>query len=102
MAFRGDTRAGSARRAALVIIEQTIINNGARELRFFIVPDAGHSTDKIAAVSNWIQIASDWLWGAPLLVIFLGVGVYLLLRLRFVQFRQFGVDLLARARLGSE
>jgi AGCS family alanine or glycine:cation symporter len=41
-------------------------------------------------LSRWVQAVSDWLWGAPLLVLFLGVGVYLLVRLRFVQVRQFG------------
>ncbi len=36
-----------------------------------------------------VQAASDWLWGAPLLVAFLGIGAYLLFRLRWVQLVQF-------------
>ena len=36
-----------------------------------------------------IQAISDWLWGPPLLTLFLGAGGYLLLRLRAVQFREF-------------
>jgi len=41
-------------------------------------------------MSQWIQSASDFLWGLPMLSLVLGVGVYLLVRLRAVQLRQFG------------
>ncbi len=44
-------------------------------------------------MSGWIQAASDWLWGPPMLVLVLGTGGYLLVRLRAVQFRQFGTAL---------
>lgn len=36
-----------------------------------------------------VQAISDWLWGPPLLGLFLGTGGYLLIRLRAVQFSQF-------------
>jgi len=38
-------------------------------------------------MSYWIQQASDWLWGAPMLVLFVGVGVWLIVPLRGIQFR---------------
>ena len=41
-------------------------------------------------MSSWIQTASDWLWGPPMLVLVLGTGGYLLVRLRAIQFRRFG------------
>ena len=41
-------------------------------------------------MSQWIQNASDFLWGLPMLSLVLGVGIYLLIRLRGVQIRQFG------------
>lgn len=40
-------------------------------------------------MSEWIQIASDFLWGFPMLSLVLGVGIYLLVRLRAVQVRLF-------------
>ena len=36
-----------------------------------------------------VQAISNWLWGPPLLVAFLGIGAYLLVRLRFIQLTQF-------------
>lgn len=44
-------------------------------------------------MSLWIQTASDFLWGLPMLSLVLGVGIYLLIRLRGVQIRQFGQSL---------
>jgi len=41
-------------------------------------------------MSQWIRSASDFLWGLPMLSLVLGVGIYLLIRLRAVQLRQFG------------
>ena len=41
-------------------------------------------------MSEWVQAVSDWLWGPPMLVLVLGTGGYLLVRLRAIQFRQFG------------
>ena len=40
-------------------------------------------------MSAWIQAASDFLWGLPMLIMVLGTGLYLLVRLRAVQLRQF-------------
>jgi AGCS family alanine or glycine:cation symporter len=40
-------------------------------------------------LSDWIKAISDWLWGVPMLVLFLGTGIYLVLRLRAVQVRRF-------------
>lgn len=41
-------------------------------------------------MSQTIQALSDWLWGPPMLVLVLGTGLYLLVRLRAVQFTEFG------------
>jgi AGCS family alanine or glycine:cation symporter len=41
-------------------------------------------------MSAWVQAASDWLWGPPMLILVLGTGGYLLVRLRAIQFRRFG------------
>lgn len=41
-------------------------------------------------ISTWVQSASDWLWGLPMLILVLGTGLYLLWRLRAVQIRRFG------------
>jgi AGCS family alanine or glycine:cation symporter len=40
-------------------------------------------------MSEWVQAISDWLWGPPMLVLVLGTGGYLLVRLRAIQFRRF-------------
>ncbi len=56
-------------------------------------------------MSTWIQTASDWLWGPPMLVLVLGTGGYLLVRLRAVQFRHFGLavrDLLRKRETERE
>ncbi len=53
----------------------------------------------------WIQRAADWLWGAPMLVLVVGVGLYLAVRLRGIQVTAFGraVRLMARrGRAGDE
>jgi AGCS family alanine or glycine:cation symporter len=44
----------------------------------------------MANFNSWVQTSSDWLWGPPMLSLVLGVGLYLLIRLRAVQFREFG------------
>lgn len=41
-------------------------------------------------MSNVVQQLADLLWGPPLLVLFLGTGVYLGVRLRWVQVRRLG------------
>lgn len=38
-------------------------------------------------VLYWINIINDWVWGPPLLILMLFVGVYLTIRLRGLQFR---------------
>lgn len=40
-------------------------------------------------MSDWIQSASNWLWGPPMLVLVLGTGFYLAARLRAIQIRGF-------------
>lgn len=40
-------------------------------------------------MSDIVQAVSDWLWGPPLLVAFLGTGLYLAVRLRAVQVTEF-------------
>lgn len=40
-------------------------------------------------MSEIVQAISDWLWGPPLLISFLGTGLYLAVRLRAVQVTQF-------------
>ena len=40
-------------------------------------------------MSAWVQIASDWLWGPPMLILVLGTGTYLLVRLKAIQIREF-------------
>jgi len=39
-------------------------------------------------MSAWVQAASDWLWGPPMLILVLGTGLYLAWRLRAVQVRE--------------
>ncbi len=41
-------------------------------------------------MSSWVQALSNWLWGPPMLILVLGTGGYLLIRLRAIQFRLFG------------
>jgi AGCS family alanine or glycine:cation symporter len=41
-------------------------------------------------MSEVVQGISNWLWGPPMLVLVLGTGGYLLVRLGAIQFRQFG------------
>ncbi|MDH3402973.1 MAG: sodium:alanine symporter family protein [Acidobacteriota bacterium] len=40
-------------------------------------------------MAEWIQRLSDWLWGYPMLTLVLGTGLYLVVRLRAVQVREF-------------
>lgn len=39
-------------------------------------------------MSAWVQAASDWLWGPPMLSMVLGTGLYLAWRLRAIQVRE--------------
>lgn len=38
---------------------------------------------------DWVESASNWLWGPPMIVLVLGTGLYLLWQLRVVQVRRF-------------
>lgn len=40
-------------------------------------------------MNAWIKAASDWLWGAPVLGLVLGVGLYLVFQLKGIQFTGF-------------
>jgi len=53
------------------------------------------------AVSAWVQAVSNWLWGPPMLILVLGTGGYLLLRLRAIQFRRFGTAIKDLLRAGD-
>lgn len=41
----------------------------------------------------WLGKASEWIWGAPLLILLVGTGVYLTFLLRGLQFRELGRSL---------
>lgn len=41
-------------------------------------------------MTNLLTIISDYVWGPPLIILLVGAGLYLTLRLRFVQFRHLG------------
>lgn len=34
----------------------------------------------------WLEIIKGWVWGAPLLILLMGIGIYLTIRLRGIQF----------------
>jgi len=40
-------------------------------------------------MSEWVQAAADWLWGPPMLILFMGTGLYLAVRLRAMQVTEF-------------
>ena len=41
-------------------------------------------------MSDVIKVIDDWAWGYPLLILLVGTGLFLSIRLVFVQFRKFG------------
>ncbi len=41
-------------------------------------------------INNWIAAFASWAWGLPLLILLVGGGCYLLLRIRFIPFRHIG------------
>jgi len=55
-------------------------------------------------MSALIQSVSDWLWGLPMLTLVLGTGIYLIIRLRAVQVREFlpALRLLLKSRRDGE
>lgn len=42
---------------------------------------------------RWLDIAYGWIWGAPLLILLLGIGIYLTVALKALQFRYLGYAL---------
>lgn len=40
-------------------------------------------------VNHWVEVLSKWIWGAPMIILLLGGGIFLTLRLKFFQFRFF-------------
>lgn len=48
------------------------------------------SASLYSQIQGWVQAASNWLWGPPMLILVLGAGLYLAWRLRLVQVRSFG------------
>ena len=43
----------------------------------------------LSTFSNWMQIVNDWVWGPPTVLLLIGTGLYLTVRLRFIQLRHF-------------
>ena len=43
----------------------------------------------LSTFSNSMQIVNDWVWGPPTVVLLIGTGLYLTVRLRFIQLRHF-------------
>lgn len=41
-------------------------------------------------LNAFLDVASGWVWGLPLIILLVGTGLYLTIRLRFVQFTQLG------------
>lgn len=39
-----------------------------------------------ASLLGWLQVLKGWVWGAPLLILLMGIGIYLTIRLRGIQF----------------
>ncbi|PIC88488.1 hypothetical protein CSV71_14390 [Sporosarcina sp. P21c] len=37
--------------------------------------------------TKWVEIVSDFLWGFPIIILLLGGGLFLTIRLKFFQFR---------------
>ena len=42
---------------------------------------------------EWVNTANGWVWGPPMLVLLVGTGVYLTIRLRLLQLRELGHSL---------
>lgn len=42
---------------------------------------------------NWLDILYDWIWGPPLLLLLMGIGIYLTIALKGLQFRYLGYAL---------
>jgi AGCS family alanine or glycine:cation symporter len=46
--------------------------------------------DVLETFSSWMGIVNDWVWGPPMIVLLIGTGLFLTVRLRFIQLRYFG------------
>ena len=44
------------------------------------------TTSFSATLLMWLEIIKGWVWGAPLLILLMGIGIYLTIRLRGIQF----------------
>lgn len=53
----------------------------------------GGMTPHLTHLTLWLQTLNAWVWGLPLIVLILGTGLYLQLRLRFMPLRQIGPSL---------
>lgn len=47
----------------------------------------------MASFINVLDVLYSWVWGAPLLILLVGIGIYLTIRLRAIQFRYLGYAL---------
>ncbi|WP_445082245.1 alanine:cation symporter family protein, partial [Candidatus Protochlamydia sp. R18] len=54
----------------------------------------------MTSIMNSLDIIYSWIWGAPLLVLLTGLGIYLTITLRGLQFRYLGYAL--RLVFGSQ
>lgn len=39
-----------------------------------------------ASLMGWLEVLKGWVWGAPLLILLMGIGIYLTIRLKGIQF----------------
>lgn len=64
------------------------------------------SHDGGSTIQNFVTTAHDWIWGAPLLILLVGVGLYLTILLRGLQIRKLrralSLALLKRSERGGE
>lgn len=49
--------------------------------------------NELLFLNQWLENLYDWVWGAPLLALIIGIGVYLTIALRGLQFRYLGYAL---------
>src|ERR1700733_9418792 len=52
------------------------------------------TVDDISEIAmNWLGFMYNWVWGAPLLILLIGIGIYLTVALKGIQFRYLGYAL---------
>jgi len=54
---------------------------------------------EVQPVTRLLGAINDWVWGPPLLILLIGVGIYFTIRTRFLQFAKFG--LMCRETMGK-